>query len=135
VLELLPSKERLKRLHSRVARDFAYSRLPTLITPWGAQTRSSGRRFVFVNESAEEVAPPHVQRMNRRCRGRIASAAAIRRSQIERLVRTLLAEVADVDAEDVLELAVPENQEPVEALAGARCRPTARRWAPGPASG
>jgi hypothetical protein len=46
LLELLPSKERLKRLHSRVARDSAYSRLPTLITPWGAQTRSSGRRFV-----------------------------------------------------------------------------------------
>jgi hypothetical protein len=31
-------------------------------------------------------------------------------------VRTLLVEVADVDAEDVLKLAAPEDQEPVEAL-------------------
>jgi hypothetical protein len=31
-------------------------------------------------------------------------------------VWTLLVEVADVDAEDVLELAAPEDQQPVEAL-------------------
>ncbi len=31
-------------------------------------------------------------------------------------MRTLLVEVAEVDAEDVLELAAPEDQEPVEAL-------------------
>ena len=31
-------------------------------------------------------------------------------------MRTLLVEVADVDAEYVLELAAPEDQEPVEAL-------------------
>ena len=83
---------------------------------WGAQTRSSRRRFVFVNESAEEVASPHLQRINRRCGQRIGSAAAIRGLQIERSVRTLLAEVADVDAEHVLELAAPEDQQSVEAL-------------------
>jgi hypothetical protein len=73
-------------------------------------------RFVFVNESAEEVASPHLQRRNRRCERRIGSAAAIRGSQIERSVRTSLVEVADVDAEHVLELAAPEDQESVEAL-------------------
>jgi len=69
-----------------------------------------------VEQSAEEVAPPDLQRMNYRCGRRIGSAAAIRRSQVERSVWTLLIEVADVDAEDVLELAATEDQEPVEAL-------------------
>ena len=41
---------------------------------------------------------------------------AIRRSQVERSVRALLVEVADVDAENVLELAATEDQEPVETL-------------------
>jgi len=35
-------------------------------------------------------------------------------------VRTLLVEVADVDAEDVLELAAPEDQEPVAGETRAR---------------
>jgi hypothetical protein len=37
-------------------------------------------------------------------------------SQVERSVWTLLVEVADVDAEDVLELAATKDQAPVEAL-------------------
>jgi hypothetical protein len=37
-------------------------------------------------------------------------------SQVERSVWTLLVEVADVDAKDVLELAAPEDQQTVEAL-------------------
>ena len=84
--------------------------------PWGAQTRSSCRGLVFVEQTAEEVAPPDVSRVEDRCRRRIGSAAAIRRSQVERSVWTLLVEVADVGAEDVLELAAAEDQEPVEAL-------------------
>src|SRR5215211_3498340 len=84
--------------------------------PWGAQTRSSRRRFVFVNESAEEGASPDLQRISRRCGRRIGSAAAIRGSQIKRSVRTLLVEVPEVDAEHVFELAAPEDQEPIEAL-------------------
>src|SRR5437667_1385514 len=40
----------------------------------------------------------------------------MRGSQVERSVRTLLVEVADVDAQDLFELVAPEEQEPVEAL-------------------
>jgi len=69
-----------------------------------------------VEQSAEQVAPPDLQGMKERCRRRIGSASAVRRSQIERSVWTLLVEVADVDAEDVLELAATEDQEPVDAL-------------------
>ena len=82
----------------------------------GAQTRSLRRGFVFVEQSSEKVAPPHPRRMDGRCVRRIGSAAAIRRPEVERSVWTLLVEVADVDAEDVLKLAAPEEQEPVEAL-------------------
>src|SRR4051812_37225056 len=84
--------------------------------PWGAQTRSSCRGLVFVEQSAEEVAPSDVMRAEGRCGRRIGSAAAIRWSQVERSVGTLMVEVADVDAEDVFELAATEDQEPVEAL-------------------
>ena len=69
-----------------------------------------------MEKSAEEGASPDPQRMKSRCGRRIGSAAAIRRSQVERSVWTLLIEVADVDAEDVLELAATQDQEPVEAL-------------------
>jgi hypothetical protein len=53
-------------------------------------------RFVFVEESAEEVAPSDVRRVEGRCGRRIGSAAVIRRSQVECSVWTLLVEVADV---------------------------------------
>jgi hypothetical protein len=61
--------------------------------------------------------------MNYRRGRRIGSAAAIRRSQVECSVWTLLIEVADVDAEDVLELAATENWKPVEALPAPRSAP------------
>ena len=89
----------------------------------GAQTRSLRRGFVFVEQSSEKVAPPHPQRMDGRCVRRIGSAAAIRRPEVERSLWTLLVEVADVDAEDVLKLAAPEDQEPVEALAAHAANP------------
>jgi len=44
---------------------------------WGAQTRSSCSGFVFVEHTAEEVAPPDLQWINGRCGRRIGSAAAI----------------------------------------------------------
>jgi hypothetical protein len=71
--------------------------------------------LIFVEQSAEEVAPPDLQRMNHRCGRRIDSVAALRRSQVERSVWTLLVEVADVDAEDVLAaaLARPRGAAPV----------------------
>jgi hypothetical protein len=61
----------------------------------GAQTRSSRRGFVFVEEAAEEVAPPDLQRMKGRRVHAIGSAAANRRPQVERSVWALLVEVAD----------------------------------------
>jgi hypothetical protein len=62
-----------------------------------------------VEQSAEEVASSDLRRVEGHRRRRIGSAAAIRRSQVERSVRTLLVEVADVDVEDVLELAATED--------------------------
>jgi hypothetical protein len=84
--------------------------------PWGAQTRSSCRGLVFVEESAEEVASSDLRRVEGRCGLRIGSAAMIRRSEVEPSVWTLLVEVADVDAEDVLEVTAADDQEPVETL-------------------
>jgi hypothetical protein len=67
----------------------------------------------------KEVAPTDLRGVKGRCGRRIGRAGAVRRSQVERSVWTLLVEVADVDA-DVLELAAADDQEPVEALP-ARC--------------
>ena len=50
-----------------------------------------------------------MMRVEHRGERRIGSAAAIRRSQVERSVWTLLVEVADVNAEDVLELTSAED--------------------------
>ena len=69
-----------------------------------------------MEQAAEAVAPSDLRRMNGSCRRRIGFAAAIRCAQVERSVRTLLVEMADVDAEHVHELAAAEDQEPVEAL-------------------
>jgi hypothetical protein len=69
----------------------------------------SRRGFVFVEQAAEEVVPPDLQRMNGFGEHGIGSAAAIRRPQVERSVWALLVEVADVDAENVLELAATED--------------------------
>jgi hypothetical protein len=77
-----------------------------------------------VEYAAEEVAPPDLQLMEGGVRWRIGSVAAIRRSQVECSVWTPLVEVADVDAEDVLELAAAENQESVEALPAYAADPT-----------
>src|SRR5438034_11585347 len=85
-------------------------------SPSGAQTRSSRGGFVFVEHTAKEVASPHLQRIDGRCRRRIGSPAAIWRSQVERSMRPLLVEVADVDRGHVFKLAAAEDQQPVEAL-------------------
>jgi hypothetical protein len=71
---------------------------PGGLDAWGAQTRSSCRGFVFVEEAAEEVAQSDMRRVKGRCGRRIGSAAAVRWSQVERSVWSLLVEVADVDA-------------------------------------
>src|SRR5918996_3129265 len=74
----------------------SFCRAEVLTTPvaWGAQTRSSRRGFVFVEQAAEDVAPPDPQWIERSCPGRVVSAAALWRSQVECSVWTLLVEVA-----------------------------------------
>ena len=62
-----------------------------------------------MEQSAEEVAPPDLRDLLDRRGCGIGSVAVIRRSQPERSVWTLLVEVADVDAEDVLELAAADE--------------------------
>jgi hypothetical protein len=69
-----------------------------------------------VEQAAEEVAPSDLKRAKSRRGRRMGSVAAIRRSPVERSVWTLLVEVADVDAENVLELTAAEDQQPVKAL-------------------
>jgi hypothetical protein len=60
-----------------------------------------------VEESAEEVASPHLRRASGRCGRRIHSVLVIRRSQFEGAVWALLVEAADVDAEDVFDSTHP----------------------------
>jgi hypothetical protein len=84
--------------------------------PVGCTNSISRRLFVLVEESAEEVAPSDLPRVKACCGWRIGSTAVIRRSQVERAVWTLLVEVADIDAEDVLEVAAADDQQPVEAF-------------------
>src|SRR5438105_3601291 len=61
-----------------------------------------------MEQSAEKVAPPDLRRASRGRGWRIKSAAAIWRSEFETSVWPLLVEVADLDAEDMLELAAPK---------------------------
>ena len=76
--------------------------------PWGAETRS-GRTFVLVNETAEELAPVQGGRRY----GRVASSRnggrRIRRLEVECAVWPPAVVVAHVDAEDVLELAAAHD--------------------------
>lgn len=58
--------------------------------PVGVHERSSCRSLVFVEETAEKVAPRDLRRAEGGCRRKIGSAVAIRWSQVERSVWTLL---------------------------------------------
>ena len=69
-----------------------------------------------MQQSAEEIAPLDLGRVEDPCARRICCAAAVRRPEFKGAVWTLLVEVADVDAEDVFELAAAEDQQPVKAL-------------------
>jgi hypothetical protein len=69
-----------------------------------------------VEHPAEVVASPDLSRVSRCCGGRIKLAAVIWWSELETSVWPLLIEVADMDTEDMLELAATEDQEPIEAL-------------------
>jgi hypothetical protein len=73
--------------------------------------------LVLVNQAAEEIVAVHDGRIDRRralCDRRVNR---VRRAQVEGAVRPSAVVVADVDAEDVLELAAVDDQEPVETLA------------------
>jgi hypothetical protein len=72
----------------------------------GAHTRS-GREFVFVEESAEEVAPAELLDAGRASACRTGSSVG--RREVESSVWSLLVEVANVDAEDDFELTAAED--------------------------
>jgi hypothetical protein len=72
--------------------------------------------LVFVQQAAEKVAAPELQPMKGCYRARIGSAAVIGCSQVACSVGTLLVEVADVDEQEVFELAATKDQERVEAF-------------------
>jgi hypothetical protein len=80
-------------------------------------------RLRIVEQAAHEVAPPDLQRTRARRWHALGPAALIWRPQVERSVWTLLVEVADVDAEDALELAATEDQKTVEALSAHAANP------------
>jgi hypothetical protein len=78
----------------------------------------SRSEFVLVDEAAEEVESVHAGQWRRRvASSRSDGGRRIGRLEVERAVRPPAVVVEHVDAENVLELAAAENQEPVEALA------------------
>src|SRR6266542_6761984 len=72
---------------------------------------SSGGLVVLVDEAAEAVTA-----LDRAAGRGLAAAPRLRRTQVERAVRPLAVVVLDVRAEDVLEVAAVEDQQPVQAL-------------------
>src|SRR6266540_5815595 len=83
---------------------------------------SPGGRFVFVDESAEQIASS-----NRRGRGlavRRRQPARVGRLEIECPVRAPFVVMPDVDAEYALQLAAAKDQHPVEALAPCAANPS-----------
>ena len=68
-----------------------------------------------MDEGAETVAAA-----DRAAAGGLAAAPRLRRTQVERAVRPLAIEVLDVGAEDMLEVAAVEDQQPVQALGANR---------------
>jgi hypothetical protein len=79
-----------------------------------------------VEQSAEEVAPLDLEGVEGVGGRRIGSAAAVRGPEGKGAVWTLLVEVADVDAEDVFELAAADDQQPVKALPAHAADPALR---------
>jgi hypothetical protein len=70
-----------------------------------------------MDEAAEQVAAGYPKSLRRRVRTDGWANARVGRLEVERAVGSLLVVVPDVDAEDMLELAAAEDQEPVEAFA------------------
>src|SRR6266511_2133250 len=83
---------------------------------WGAQIRSSGCCFVFVDKPAEEIATARAYRQCRlrnRCR-------AVGRHKPEGAVRAMLVVMPDIDTQHALEIAAANEQDPVEAIGSDR---------------
>jgi hypothetical protein len=72
--------------------------------------------FVFVGEPAEEVGALELEMEWRSERNR-APARTLRRAKCERAVRPMAVVMVGIGAEDVLELAAAEDEQPIEALA------------------
>jgi hypothetical protein len=79
--------------------------------PWGADIRClCGRgEFVLVDHTAEEIVAVHGTGVGRRISSGDRSVDPVRRLQVAGALRPLAVVVADVDANDVLELAATED--------------------------
>jgi hypothetical protein len=88
-------------------------------------TYSISRRcgFIFVDESAEQVASSHRSGPCDLIASRRRRRKRVGRFEAECAVRPALVVVADVNVGDVVELAAAEDQDPVEALAACAAQP------------
>jgi hypothetical protein len=90
----------------------------------GAEIRSCSLSVVLVEQPAESVAPAH--RTWLALAGDVQASRRIRRPQLQRPVRTMGVEVGGVDPEDLLEMAAPDDQQPVQAFSADRANPPFR---------
>ena len=67
-----------------------------------------------MEEPAESVAPAHCTWLA--LASDVQASRRIRRSQLQRPVRTMGVVVGGIDPEDLLEMAAPNDQQPVQAL-------------------
>jgi hypothetical protein len=95
--------------------------------PYGAQMRS-GSSSVFMQEPAEQVTLVGPGPADPATEGWFDGG--IRRLQPERPVRMVDVVVLDIDPQDLLEVAAPDDQQPVQALGAHRPDPTFRMGVP-----
>jgi hypothetical protein len=79
---------------------------------------------VLVEQPAESVAPAHCTWLA--LAGDVQASRGIRRPQLQRPVRTMGVVVGGIDPEDLLEMAAPDDQQPVQALSADRANPPLR---------
>src|SRR5204863_3904175 len=111
---LIRSSCKSPRLQIRYAAEFVHPtgsiHAPARLA-WGARTRSSCcGEFVFVDQTAEQITPVHLEWVRRRGRCDRWTDRRVGRSQVECAVRSSGVVVRDVDAEDVLKLAAADDQ-------------------------
>jgi hypothetical protein len=85
---------------------FTYLARPSRL--WGAQTRSTScRHAVFVNQSAESIAPTEASRLRRR--NRAEGGSRLWWCEPETAMRPMSVVARDVDSQDALELRAPDD--------------------------